>query len=206
MYEFISDNYSPGDELFFFGFSRGAFTVRAAAGLVGDIGILSSVNMTRFPEMYEAYRSNTGGKPFAESAWYRNHAESLGLSSDVRIKVIGVWDTVGALGIPEWPLTVNLEKMGIAVNGKYAFHNTNLSSNVDYAFQALALNEQRLTFPPAVWHETPGSPAVKLLQCWFPGVHSNIGGQSEQDAKTGDHGEIGNITFAWMVSLPHRTS
>ncbi|RKK75129.1 hypothetical protein BFJ69_g7878 [Fusarium oxysporum] len=110
IYDFISNNYEPGDELFFFGFSRGAFTVRSVAGLVCDVGVLSAVHMSRFTEMWEAYRANTSGEPFRNSAWYRNNKEELGLT-DVRVKVVGVWDTVGALGIPEWPVVDNLSNM-----------------------------------------------------------------------------------------------
>jgi uncharacterized protein (DUF2235 family) len=96
IYDFISNNYEPGDELFFFGFSRGAFTVRSVAGLVCDVGVLSAVHMSRFTEMWKAYRANTSGEPFRKSAWYLNNKEELGLT-DVRVKVVGVWDTVGAL-------------------------------------------------------------------------------------------------------------
>jgi uncharacterized protein (DUF2235 family) len=96
IYDFISNNYEPGDELFFFGFSRGAFTVRSVAGLVCDVGVLSAVHMSRFAEMWSVYRSNTSGEPFRKSAWYLDNKEELGLT-DVRVKVVGVWDTVGAL-------------------------------------------------------------------------------------------------------------
>jgi uncharacterized protein (DUF2235 family) len=96
IYDFISNNYEPGDELFFFGFSRGAFTVRSVAGLVSDIGVLAPIKMSRFPEMWKAYRENIGGVPFRKSEWYLDNKEELGLT-DVTIKVIGVWDTVGAL-------------------------------------------------------------------------------------------------------------
>lgn len=96
IYDFISNNYEPGDELFFFGFSRGAFAVRSVASLVCDVGVLSAVHMSRFAEMWKAYCANTGGEPFEKSAWYRANKEELGLT-DVRVKVVGVWDTVGAL-------------------------------------------------------------------------------------------------------------
>lgn len=96
LYDFISNNYETGDELFFFGFSRGAFTVRSAAGVVSDVGVFSSVNMSRFPEMWRAYRSNTGGEPFRKSEWYMDNKEKLNLT-DTTIKVVGVWETVGSL-------------------------------------------------------------------------------------------------------------
>jgi uncharacterized protein (DUF2235 family) len=100
MYEFISNNYESGDELFFFGFSRGAFTVRSVAGLVSNVGVLSAAHMSRFAEMWEAYRANTDCAPFRQSEWYEKNEKELGLK-DVRVKVVGVWDTVGAL---VWPL------------------------------------------------------------------------------------------------------
>ncbi|KAG7115356.1 hypothetical protein HYQ45_016338 [Verticillium longisporum] len=197
VYDFIANNYVPDDELFFFGFSRGAFTVRSIAGLVCDVGVLSGVHMSRFGEMWSAYRANNGGEPFKNSVWYRDNEKELELGKEVRVKFVGVWETVGALGIPEWPLVRGLEKIGVAVNGQYAFHNTRLSKGVDYAYQALAIDEQRLTFPPTMWHDAIGSPAIELQQCWFPGVHGNIGGQASGPG--GDHEEIGHITFAWMA-------
>ncbi|PCG90847.1 protein of unknown function DUF2235 [Penicillium occitanis (nom. inval.)] len=200
LYEFISNNYAHGDELMVFGFSRGAFTARSVAGLICDIGILSPVNMSYFAGMWKAYKANTDGEPFDKSAWYQKHKDKLHLSKNVNIKVIGVWDTVGALGIPEWPLVDLAAKYGIAFNKKYSFHNTKLSKNVDYAFQCLAIDERRLTFPPTLWHATTGAPAKDLRQCWFPGIHGNIGGGADDPtAPANDHGEIGDITFAWMV-------
>ncbi|KAJ5682302.1 hypothetical protein N7462_005467 [Penicillium macrosclerotiorum] len=190
IYEFISNNYVKGDELFFFGFSRGAFTVRSVAGLVSDIGVLSSQHMSHFAEMWKAYRENSSGQPFRKTEWYQQNQGKLRLEDDVRIKVVGVWDTVGALGIPNWPLVNLVSKLGINLSKQYVFHNTNVSKN--YAFQALAIDERRLTFPPTLWHRTQDAPAKDLQQCWFPGVHTNIGGGAPER-------EIEDITFAWMV-------
>ncbi|SMR55017.1 unnamed protein product [Zymoseptoria tritici ST99CH_1E4] len=197
IYDFISNNYQPGDELFFFGYSRGAFTVRSVAGLVSNIGVLSSTNMSHFPEMWRAYRKNTDGRPFKESSWYRDNKARLCLKTP-RIKAIGVWETVGALGIPEWPVVHWLSTIGISLNKQYAFHDTKISSNVDYAFQALAIDEKRLTFPPTLWHATRDAPAIKLEQCWFPGVHSDVGGQTDNPRDTSG-AELGYNTFAWMA-------
>jgi len=198
IYDFVCNNYQPGDELFFFGFSRGAFTVRSVAGLICDVGVLSAVNMSHFAEMWAAYRANTGGDPFRQSEWYLNNKEQLGLT-DVKIKVVGVWDTVGALGIPDWPLVGLAMKAGLPINKEYAFHNTNVSNNLEYAFQALAINEKRITFPPTLWHKTSDGPAKDLQQCWFPGIHANIGGQREDPHASAAIDEIGHNTFAWMV-------
>jgi hypothetical protein len=68
-----------------------------------------------------------------------------------------------------------------------------------YVFQALAIDEKRLTFPPTLWHKTEDGPTEDLQQCWFPGIHSNIGGQAEIQRDLGDYEEIGYNTFAWMV-------
>ncbi|RFU33007.1 hypothetical protein B7463_g3352, partial [Scytalidium lignicola] len=198
LYDFLSNNYEIGDELFFFGFSRGAFTVRSVAGIVSDVGIFSPVNMSHFSEMWKAYRANTGGEPFRQSAWYLDNKEKLGLE-DVSIKVVGVWDTVGALGIPNWPLVNLATKIGIPINQQYAFHNTRVSEYVEYAFQALAIDEKRVPFTPTLWHKTEHGPTKDLQQCWFPGVHGNIGGQAEDPRSLGDHEEIGDNSFAWMV-------
>lgn len=95
-YEFITNNYQPGDELFFFGFSRGAFTARSVAGLISNVGVLSSRNMVKFPELWKAYRSNTSGQSFRLSQWYLENASELELKT-AQIKVVGVWETVGSL-------------------------------------------------------------------------------------------------------------
>lgn len=113
-------------------------------------------------------------------------------------------------------------KAGLPVNKEFAFHNTNVSNSkysrvgsrrstglidntldLDYAFQALAINEKRITFPPTLWHKTSDGPAKDLQQCWFPGIHANIGGQRENPAASVAYDEIGHNTFAWMVSLSH---
>ncbi|KAH7150609.1 hypothetical protein DER46DRAFT_664565 [Fusarium sp. MPI-SDFR-AT-0072] len=187
IYDFISNNYEPGDELFFFGFSRGAFTVRSVASLVCDIGVLSAVHMSRFAEMWSVYRLNPSGEPFRKSAWYLDNKEELGLT-DVRVKVVGVWITVGALGIPEWPLVDYARKAGLPINKQYAFHNTNVSKS-EYHRTSLAIDESRLTFPPTLWHKSSDGPAKDLQQCWFPGVHANIGGERDDS-----HASVDNLS------------
>ena len=97
---------------------------------------------------------------------------------------------MGSLGIPKvgW-----LAKLGITPqNREYSFYDTKLDNHIEYAFQALALDESRLSFTPAVW-ERPAGVKTVLKQCWFPGVHSDIGGGHE-DA------DLSNITLAWMMS------
>ncbi|GIZ36711.1 hypothetical protein CKM354_000017900 [Cercospora kikuchii] len=197
VYDFISNNYELGDELFFLGFSRGAFTVRSAACLVSDVGILSAVNMGSFAEMWKAYRARSSKSPFEKSQWYRENGDRLKIKT-VPVKVVGVWDTVGALGVPQWPGVTALQAVGIPLNQKYAFHDTSLPRNIQHGFQALALDEKRITFPPTMWHQT-ASKEQRLEQCWFPGVHSNVGGQADDPIENGDRGEIAANTLAWMI-------
>jgi len=105
------------------------------------------------------------------------------------VQAVAVWETVGALGIPQIPILANL---GIPRYQKeYKFFDTNLSSNTRHAFQALALDERRATFTPAVWErKDENTVGVDLRQVWFPGTHSNVGG--------GDYDqEIADITLAW---------
>ena len=101
-----------------------------------------------------------------------------------------VWDTVGALGIPSlgW-----LARAGLAPPRKqeYAFYDTRLGANVEHAFQALALDERRAPFTPAVW-ERPAGCMTDLRQCWFPGTHGDVGGGHEDE-------ELANVTLAWMM-------
>ncbi|RYY30226.1 MAG: DUF2235 domain-containing protein, partial [Sphingobacteriaceae bacterium] len=134
-YKFILWNYQPGDELYLFGFSRGAYTARSLAGLIRNCGILKNNDLSLIKEAYQIYRSrNSVTDPNGDEAlaFKQKHA----YYQNLRIKFIGVWDTVGALGIPSrWFQWYN--------NKKYQFHDTTLSSITDYAYQALAIDEKR---------------------------------------------------------------
>lgn len=162
-YNFIVQNYEPGDEIFCFGFSRGAYTARAVAGLVSDIGVIAPISMQFFPRLYSLYQTNNEGVDFREmKAWRmftegklskkgeemkkqgldvtkielddlklmaevwetRPHGE-LAVSPDSRkVKVVGVWDTVGSLGIPDM---VGLD-MAFG-RTQYGFHNVKLTES-----------------------------------------------------------------------------
>lgn len=132
-YNFIVSNFNKGDELYFFGFSRGAFTVRAAAGLVQEIGIVKSHLMTYFLEHYGNYiRGEDFKKTFAESShWTKFLAHSSSAvacpAKDTVIQVIGVWDTVGALGIPDMGHLINIDNSWL--RKAYQFHNTDISAS-----------------------------------------------------------------------------
>jgi uncharacterized protein (DUF2235 family) len=176
-YGFLVANYESGDEVFLFGFSRGAYTVRSLAGLIRNCGILRKAHAERIREAYGHYRDrdSAGWHPrgsdavaFRERwAWREPRGLHDERGHDTTIRFLGVWDTVGALGIPS----------GVLRRRSRALHDTQLSRFVDHAYQALALDERRAPFFPALWDpSSPRLPGQTLLQAWFPGAHANVGG------------------------------
>jgi len=175
-YRFLVNNYIQGDEIYLFGFSRGAYTVRSLGGLIGKIGLLPKSQEYWLPEGYDLYRYRAPAKQLRD---YRR----LNKSRNVSVNMIGVWDTVGALGIP----VGFLNALG---REKYQFHDVTLPRGVINAYQALAIDEKRADFVPSVWAKNSASQTVE--QQWFPGVHTNIGGGYA------DNG-IANHALQWMV-------
>jgi len=188
IYKFIVWNYEPGDELFLFGFSRGAYTARSLAGLIRNCGILKCNDLQLIDRAYDIYRDRTNEalNPDGEEAKLFREKYSHPLKP---IKFIGVWDTVGALGIPvhafQW---IN--------KNKYEFHDTTLSSLVEHAYQALAVDEHRDNFKPTLWQKSDavkfGRVKQEMEQVWFPGVHSNIGGGYPKEG-------LSDVALDWMV-------
>lgn len=164
-YQFLVLNYEPGDQLYFFGFSRGAYTVRSLAGLLDTIGILPKDEAFFIPDGYKLYRDRAGQSEIDDFRTTHNSRGGV-------IRFVGVWDTVGALGIP-----IGLFK---GLNKKYQFHQVGLAKNIENAYHALAIDERRRPFQPSIWSLPDGSTQT-LEQAWFPGVHSNIGGGYSQD-------------------------
>jgi uncharacterized protein (DUF2235 family) len=182
VYAFLVDNFEPGDELFFFGFSRGAFTARSAVGMVRNSGILKREEKGRIKEAYDLYRDRERAPSSAEAQRFRD-----AYATETKIRFIGVWDTVGALGVP-----LTGTRLFDFVNRRFQFHDVELSSWVEAAYQALAIDERRGPFEPAVWHPQPQSVEQKLAQLWFAGVHSDVGG-GYVDSRLSD------IALLWMV-------
>ena len=184
-YRFLVKNYEPGDELFFFGFSRGAFTARSTAALVRNAGIIRPENIDLVDAAYALYRSRTETKRprGREAVLFRQS-----YSHEPRIRFIGVWDTVGALGIPVGPT-----RLIRLINKRWEFHDLELSTYVDAAYQALAIDEKRQPFTPAVWTVPNDAPShQRVEQVWFSGVHCDIGGGNP------GHG-LSDIALLWMV-------
>ena len=174
-YLWLSNHYQPGDRLFLFGFSRGAYTVRSLAGLIRNCGLLRP-ELAAKPGMvanaYTLYRDRSAcTHPTAESSLHFRSAHSF---PDFDIHFIGVWDTVGALGIPKGLPDLLSAHVQTAL---WDFHDVELSSHVTYAYQALAIDERRKPFQPSIWTQKPDAPVTQVLeQAWFPGVHGNVGG------------------------------
>jgi hypothetical protein len=182
-YAWFVDNYEDGDEIFLFGFSRGAYTARSVAGLIAHVGILRKHHMENFEAVWDYYRLPEPIRERQETTFLGNFPDRV-TRDQVNIKCIGVWDTVGSLGIPRSRFCQR----------EYQFHDTNLGPGVEYAFQALAIDEQRAPFQPAIWKSNP-NPRVRqtVEQVWFPGVHSNIGGGYPEHV-------LSDAALFWMAS------
>lgn len=181
LYRFLVYNYEPGDELFLFGFSRGAFTVRTLAGLIWRIGLLCKSDEYYTGELYGLYESNT---PADSQAWQHAFRNVDNPRPCPPIRFIGVWDTVGALGAPGAIGQLFSRK-------KYAYHDIGLSPAVQHAYHALAIDERRKPFAPSLWTRPPGWGGT-LEQVWFAGAHSNVGGSYHPDG-------LANEALHWMV-------
>jgi len=178
-YRFIVQNYALGDELYFFGFSRGAYTVRSLSGFLNNCGILRNAHANRINQAFEMYKSpdihprDETSKKFRDKYCVKAKVDSLSTeekkkySDDGHPKIhfIGVWDTVGALGIP-------FSVLGF-LNEEHMFHDNKIGPNMLYARHAMAIDEKRDDFQPTVWKQRPG---VDIQQVWFSGVHSDVGG------------------------------
>jgi len=182
-YRFLIANYEPGDELFVFGFSRGAFTARSLCGMVRKCGILRRESVMHYHEALELYRL-ADVHPDDDRA--RDFRREHGVTGEEPIGVtfLGVWDTVGALGIP-------LRGLRWLTRRKYQFHDTELSGCVKRAWQALAIDEHRGPFAPTLWDYVP-KPGQQVQQTWFIGAHSDVGGGYPDSG-------LSDIALEWMI-------
>jgi uncharacterized protein (DUF2235 family) len=188
-YKFITWNYEPGDEIYLFGFSRGAYTARSLAGLIRKCGIIKKNDLDLIGKAYNLYRNKDVAPKDTPATSFRQ-ANSYDVT---HIKFIGVWDTVGALGVPlKW---FQWDKK------KYKFHDTTLSSIVQYAYHALAIDEQRGNFKPALWKQSMSKSKdfeQTMEQRWFAGAHSNVGGGYPNAG-------LSNIALTWMMEKAEGT-
>ncbi|MCR9127721.1 MAG: DUF2235 domain-containing protein [Rhodobacteraceae bacterium] len=182
-YGFLAARYRPGDRIYLMGFSRGAYAVRSLAGVIDRVGLLRAEHVTarNIETAYLHYRENPSGP--AASAFARVHCHD-----PVQIEMIGVWDTVKALGL-RLPLLWKLTE------SRHGFHNHHLGRNVRNGFHALALDETRDVYAPVLW-DRPENWEGRLEQVWFRGTHGDVGGQL-----SGFHAArpLANIPLVWML-------
>ena len=184
-YQFLYHNYEEGDQIFLFGFSRGAFTARSLAGLIRNSGILKRGHESFEEEgvaLYRDYAPETQPDAARSVEFRAKH------SFDADIEFIGVWDTVGSLGIP------GLDGRFRLLRGlDWQFHDVGLSRKVKKAFHALAIHEHREEFVPTLWEKKEDAPVDQILeQVWFSGVHADVGGGYPQ---TG----LSDVALRWML-------
>lgn len=203
-YEWLVENYNDGDEIFIFGFSRGAFTARSLAGLVALEGILKAGSPVGLTELFNRYKKGN-----EESIWRLKDIEASGdasklteqekwllkYSQPAKVKVVGVWDTVGSVGVAAGNIP------GIS-RSQFDYLQTGLFIPIQNGYHALAIDEHRSDFAPTLWTvrhpKDPNArmPPPRLLsnveQRWFVGAHANVGGGYEGDL-------LAQAPLRWMM-------
>ncbi|GAC1447678.1 MAG: DUF2235 domain-containing protein [Isosphaeraceae bacterium] len=178
-YRYLVETYYEGDEVYILGFSRGAYAARSLVGMIRNCGLVSSsIAAWKVGMAYGIYRTREDGPDSSAARAFRSY-----FSREIPIKFLGVWDTVGALGIPLHLVSQLNMKF-------YEFHDTQLSHIVENAYQAIALDEHREDFKVTLWDPVE-APSQTVEQRWFVGDHSDVGGGHL------DH-ELSDITLNWM--------
>ncbi|KIK54038.1 hypothetical protein GYMLUDRAFT_49007 [Collybiopsis luxurians FD-317 M1] len=187
-YTDIMNNYRPGDKIYIFGFSSGAYIARVFANFIARVGVYKTPRYTEgLASALKAYKDGTLDRDINDHQ-YETIPERVSKVHMVEIEVVGCWDTVAGLGLP-W-------KAG-GISGRYEHFSPSLVKGIKHAFHALALDEYRRPFSPIMWF-LPSDPvaaeSIDLQQCWFTGAHSNVGGGYNDQA-------LADLTLAWMVDL-----
>lgn len=174
----LCKTYDRGDKVFIFGFSRGAYTARSLAGMIYSCGLLNKNNLTdkSIQNVFDVYKKSDRHE--------RNNYKNSNITCE--IEVIGVWDTVGSLGIP----IGFLKKI---TNKFMQFHDTKINKEIRYAYHAVSIDEQRETFRPTLWDVASARKSQVIDQVWFSGVHCDIGGGYKERHHS-------DIPFKWMIS------
>jgi uncharacterized protein (DUF2235 family) len=199
-YTFVSRNYDPGDAIYLIGFSRGAYTARALAGMIAAQGLLDRTKVDS-RDGVESYRAASAAweqyrRPRIPVSWASAHDDTMRdmpgfvqenvaemLTGPVRVHTVGVWDTVGALGIP---LYDNRDRRIDA----FQFCDTKLNERVDKAFHAVSIDEMRSDFRPTLWDTRQG-----ITQMLFPGAHADVGGGYPM---VGGESDLAHLALEWM--------
>ncbi len=183
-YTQVAHLYDKDDSLFLFGFSRGAYTARSLAGMIAICGLPTENFDSNMVDLaFNAYRNKDQRDTLLKEL------NSKYAMYDAKITMVGVWDTVGSLGIPA--------AFGGVSPLIYGFLDTGLHPDVLNAYQALAIDERRIEFPPTLWTSQP-APGQTMEQVWFTGVHCDVGGGYPDDQPTNT--ALSDITLSWMMS------
>ena len=182
-YGWLASRYRPGDRIFLFGYSRGAYAVRSLAGMIGGVGLLrpqyaTERNVRLAFRHYQGERTSRAGRIFRAR---RCHDEAP-------IEMVGVWDTVCALGLP-YPFLTRLHP------ATTEFHDHRLAHHIRHGYHALAIDEDRPAYAPILWEKNGGWEG-RLEQVWFPGCHADVGGEVR---KLREARGLSNIPLNWML-------
>lgn len=193
-YRFLSQNYVPGDQVYIFGFSRGAFAARSLAGYISAAGLLRPETCT--PELeakaWTIYRQKPADRYSAEKLELAAHVWPV---EQFAIDLLAVFDTVGALGIP-------LVAFSRANAAKYGFHDVEMSRITKVNLQALAVDEHREAYSATAWQRTPFLEfGGKVEQVWFAGAHADVGGSMIVEATRASlhYVPLDDIALDWML-------
>lgn len=182
-YRFLFENYQAGDNIFLFGFSRGAATVRSLSSFIHYFGILPKSREDLINDAYKIYKIKNNKKRKAKAEAFIDKHHTMW----TRIKFLGCFDTVSALGLPLKGISAILDQIPFF---QHNFHNYKLSESVENAYHALAIDDQRKTFHPKLW-DSNIEEYQTLQQVWFPGMHTDVGGGYKKD-------NLSNIPFLWL--------
>ena len=182
-YAFLAQNWRPGDRIFLFGYSRGAYAVRSLAGMIGRVGLLKpDYAAPRYVDL--AFRFYVVGSDSPA----RRHFSAHRCHNDIPVEMLGIWDTVKSLGLP-YPLLNRLAPMATE------FHDHALATHIRHGYHALAIDEDRTSYTPILWERSPGWDG-RLEQAWFPGGHGDVGGEVRGYPKARP---LGNLSMNWML-------
>jgi hypothetical protein len=191
-YKFLSQFYLPGSEIFIFGFSRGSYTARSLVGFLGSAGLLTAKNCTFEVEQqaWDYYRTFPGDRLPGTKKQLERYTHPL---RELRVACLGLFDTVGALGIP-FPFFWRFNRL------RYEFHDVLLSPIVKLNLHALAIDERRIQFSASIWRQNKFRVSNSVTeQTWFPGVHADVGG-GYFTASERSHGprRVDDVTLDWI--------
>jgi hypothetical protein len=189
-YRFLSRNYIHGDDIFIFGFSRGAYTARSLVGYIGAVGLLRPERCLPEIEVRAWNYYRTPREERSPGVW-RDLTRDMFDRDRVEIACLGVFDTVGAMGIP-------LPRFRRENRQRFQFHDLNLAPACKLNLHAMAIDEHRLPFEATLWRDE-GASAIDASaeQVWFPGAHADVGGGYFSERRI--RAELDDLTLDWLL-------